>query len=97
MRSTGTCLLLRVCLRVLGRAQAEVPEGELVDADLRPEALDQQRMEQLLAEHLPENNVAIITRNEFTDALSAFVDKVCCPPASCLMPENFPRPEGSPC
>lgn len=56
--------------------QAEGPDGDLTEADLRPEALDQQRVEQLLAEHLPENNVAIITRNDFTEALRDFVDKV---------------------
>lgn len=58
----------------------EGADEELTDADLRPEALDQQRVEQLLAEHLPENNVAIITRNEFTEALRDFVDKVMPPP-----------------
>ena len=56
--------------------QVEGADEELTDADLRPDALDQQRVEQLLAEHLPENNVAIITRNEFTEALRDFVDKV---------------------
>ncbi len=56
--------------------QPEAGDGEVSEADLRPEALDQQRVEQLLAEHLPENNVAIITRNEFTEALRDFVDKV---------------------
>ena len=56
--------------------QAEGQDWDLTDADLRPEALDQQRVEQLLAEHLHENNVAIITRNEFTEALRDFVDKV---------------------
>jgi hypothetical protein len=60
--------------------QVEGADEELTDADLRPEALDQQRVEQLLAEHLPENNVAIITRNEFTEALRDFVDKVMPPP-----------------
>ncbi|KAK9918573.1 hypothetical protein WJX75_005079 [Coccomyxa subellipsoidea] len=57
------------------KAKVEGADEELTDADLRPEALDQQRVEQLLAEHLPENNVAIITRNEFTEALRDFVDK----------------------
>ncbi|BDA49205.1 Double-strand break repair protein MRE11 [Coccomyxa sp. Obi] len=57
------------------KVKAEGPDGDLTEADLRPEALDQQRVEQLLAEHLPENNVAIITRNEFTEALRDFVDK----------------------
>ncbi|EIE24780.1 DNA repair exonuclease [Coccomyxa subellipsoidea C-169] len=57
------------------KAKPEVGDGEVSEADLRPEALDQQRVEQLLAEHLPENNVAIITRNEFTEALRDFVDK----------------------
>ncbi len=56
---------------------------------MRPEALDQAQIEELVAEHLSAN-LAVVTQAALAQALHDFVDKACAPgPLHALLLQAF--------
>lgn len=67
----------------LGPAQAagEVSEGARLTEGIRPEALDERQIEDLIAEHL-QQHLEILPEQDLANALHEFVDKVTVGPGS---------------
>ena len=67
--------IMHVCCVVLGQAPGEVSEGAALTEGIRPEALDERQIEDLIAEHL-QQHLEILPEQDLANALHEFVDKV---------------------
>lgn len=59
-----------------GQAPGEVSEAAGLTEGIRPEALDEKQIEDLIAEHL-QQHLEILPEQDLANALHDFVDKVC--------------------
>ncbi len=62
---------------VVMQAPGEVSENASLTEGIRPEALDERQIEDLIAEHL-QQHLEILPEQDLANALHNFVDKVSC-------------------
>lgn len=66
-------------------------EGAALTEGIRPEALDERQIEDLIAEHL-QQHLEILPEQDLANALHEFVDKVMCLPWQVILKEKqLPR------
>lgn len=73
------------CSVLVLQAAGEVSESAALTEGIRPEALDERQIEDLIAEHL-QQHLEILPEQDLANALHEFVDKV--PFPSCQSPEG---------